>query len=216
MTAAAGEAVAYDAVPGLVERRDRHGETTLVVEPARLVDACVHLRDEEGFNVLADVAGADYLGWGSAGVSGYIGTAVGAVSPGRDLNAPMTQGYQRLPAPKPKRFSMSYHLLAVSERPRRVRVRVLHGAGGERELVELDVPPGVEREERARAEGAVARRQHLAVRDPEHGGAAAVAGADERRDRHPQGARDPPHHVDRRRALVELDLREHRPADVRL
>src|SRR5207249_9578819 len=90
----------YEGVPGLVETREAHGETTLVVDPARLIEACTHLRDEEGFNFLSDISAADYLGWGRAGVSGYIGTAGG-----RDLNVPMTQGYQQLPEPKPKRFA---------------------------------------------------------------------------------------------------------------
>jgi NADH:ubiquinone oxidoreductase subunit C len=68
------------------------------------------LRDELGFNFLSDVAAADYHGWGGDGVSGYIGTAGG-----RDLNKPSTQGFQRLPAPKPRRFSVSYHLLALRQ-----------------------------------------------------------------------------------------------------
>jgi NADH:ubiquinone oxidoreductase subunit C len=89
-----------------------------VVDPARLVEACLHLRDEEGFNFLADIAAADYLGWGSPGVAGYIGTV-----DGRDLNAPGSQGLERLPEPKPKRFSISYHLLAIPA-ARRIRVRV--------------------------------------------------------------------------------------------
>ena len=97
---------------------EEHGELTLVVDPSHLVEACTHLRDEEGFNFLSDVATADYLGWGEKGVSGYIGTAAG-----RDLNLPMTQGLQMLPAAKPKRFSVSYHLLSVGEEPRRVRVQ---------------------------------------------------------------------------------------------
>jgi NADH:ubiquinone oxidoreductase subunit C len=33
----------------------------------------------------------------------------------------MTQGYQKLPAPKPKRFSVSYHLLALGAGDARVR-----------------------------------------------------------------------------------------------
>jgi NADH/F420H2 dehydrogenase subunit C len=106
-------------VPGLVSTRDEHAETTLVVDPARLVEACLHLRDEQGFNFLADVAATDYLDWGGAGVSGYIGTATG-----RDLNMPMTQGYQKLPEPKPKRFAVNYHLLSVSDAPQRLRVQV--------------------------------------------------------------------------------------------
>src|SRR5439155_228716 len=96
-----------------------YAETTLVVDGARLIEACTYLRDEEGFNFLSDIAAADYLGWGRAGVSGYIGTASG-----RDLNVPMTQGYQKLPKPKPKRFAMNYHLLALGDEPRRVRVQV--------------------------------------------------------------------------------------------
>jgi NADH:ubiquinone oxidoreductase subunit C len=111
--------LSYDAVPGLVSAKEAYEETTLVVDPARLIEACTHLRDEEGFDFLSDVAAADYLGWGGHGVSGYIGTASG-----RDLNTPMTQGYQALPEPKPKRFSMNYHLLAVEVPPRRVRVQV--------------------------------------------------------------------------------------------
>jgi NADH-quinone oxidoreductase subunit C len=102
-----------------VEAVEAHGETTLVVEPARLVEACLHLRDEQNFRFLSDISPADYLGWGSEGVSGYIGTPAG-----RDLNHPMTQGLQLLPAPKPKRFSISYHLLALETPPRRVRVKV--------------------------------------------------------------------------------------------
>jgi len=110
--------MAWSDVPGVVEVKEQHGETTLVVEREQLVSACTYLRDEEGFNFLSDVSAADYLGWGSEGVSGYIGTATG-----RDLNAPMTQGYQALPAAKPKRFAMNYHLLQVADEPRRLRVQ---------------------------------------------------------------------------------------------
>jgi len=110
--------VAYEGVPGLVETRDAYGETTLVVDPARLVEACTHLRDEAGFNFLSDLSPADYLGWGDPGVAGYIGSAQG-----RDLNSPGSQGHARVPDPRPKRFSVSYHLLALGPGPRRVRVQ---------------------------------------------------------------------------------------------
>jgi NADH-quinone oxidoreductase subunit C len=110
--------VGYDAVPGLVETREAYGETTLVVDPARIVEACTHLRDEAGFGFLSDISAADYLGWGGAGVAGYLGTR-----DGRDLNAPGSQGLARVPAPKPKRFSLSYHLLALADSPRRVRLQ---------------------------------------------------------------------------------------------
>jgi NADH-quinone oxidoreductase subunit C len=109
----------YEGVPGLVETKDAYGETTLVVDPARLVETCTYLRDEEGFGFLSDISPADYLGWAEKGVAGYIGTAGG-----RDLNAPGAQGFAKRPEPKPKRFSVSYHLLALAEAPRRVRVQV--------------------------------------------------------------------------------------------
>ena len=80
----------------------------MVVDTPRLVEAARHLRDELGFNFLSDITATDYLGWGAKGVSGYIGTRGG-----RDLNMPSTQGLQRLPRPKPRRFSVSYHLLAL-------------------------------------------------------------------------------------------------------
>jgi NADH-quinone oxidoreductase subunit C len=107
-----------DDVPGFVELIERHRETTVVVEPARIVDAATFLRDEEGFNFLSDITAVDYLGWAGRDVSGYIGTR-----DGRDINAPMTQGYQVVPLAKPKRFCMNYHLLSVSERPRRIRLQ---------------------------------------------------------------------------------------------
>ncbi|HKD32379.1 MAG TPA: NADH-quinone oxidoreductase subunit C [Gaiellaceae bacterium] len=108
----------YEGVPGLVESREALGETTLVVDPPRLVEACTHLRDAEGFNFLADIAAADYLDWGRRGVAGYIGTTAG-----RDLNRPGSQGLEKTPEPKPKRFAMNYHLLAIPD-TRRVRVQV--------------------------------------------------------------------------------------------
>jgi len=106
-------------VPGLVEVRKAHGETTLVVDTPRLLEAARHLRDELGFDCLSDVAAADYLGWGTKKVSGYIGTPAG-----RDLNKPSTQGYQQLPRSKPRRFSVSYHLLAMRNGAPRVRLQV--------------------------------------------------------------------------------------------
>ena len=109
----------YDGVPGLVATVEAKGETTLVVDAARIVEACTHLRDEEGFNFLSDIAAADYLGWEEPGVAGYIGTAGG-----RDLHEPGSQGHARVPDPKPKRFSVSYHLLRVGDDPARLRAQV--------------------------------------------------------------------------------------------
>ena len=113
--------MSYESVPGLVETVEAHGETTLRIDAARLLDACRHLRDEHGFRFLADVSATDYLGWpgGRDDMAGYFGTAGG-----RDLNFPGSQGLQRLPEQKPKRFSVSYHLLALREGAPRVRVQV--------------------------------------------------------------------------------------------
>ena len=109
----------YEGVPGFVEEKVQHGEVTVVVAPESLIDAATHLRDEEGFNFLSDITPVDYLTWGDRDVSGYIGTQTG-----RDINEPMTQGYQVVPLAKSKRFAVNYHLLSVSERPRRVRLQM--------------------------------------------------------------------------------------------
>ena len=109
----------YSDLPGFVEQSDAFGETTVTIETARIRDACEAARDELGFQLLSDLVATDYLNWGAKGVSGYIAT-----SSGRDINFPMTQGMQTLPALKPKRFSVSYHLLAMRQPPERVRFRV--------------------------------------------------------------------------------------------
>ena len=91
-----------------------------MVDPARLIEASTHLRDEEGFRFLADITAVDYLGWASKGVAGYIGTPEG-----RDLHEPMTQGLERLPELRPpKRFAVCYHLLALRDGAPRVRIKV--------------------------------------------------------------------------------------------
>jgi NADH-quinone oxidoreductase subunit C len=109
--------MAYKAVPGLVETVAAYGETTLIVDAARIVEACSSLRDEAGFNFLSDISPADYLGWGGD-VAGYLGTPGG-----RDMHVPGSQGLSRVPAPKPKRFAVNYHLLRLSADPERIRVQ---------------------------------------------------------------------------------------------
>lgn len=111
--------MAYEDVPGFVEERTAHGETTVVVERERLVEAATHLRDVEGFRFLADIAATDYLGWGRGGVAGYWGSAGG-----RDVNTPGSWGLHKLPEPKPKRFSVSYHLLKLQRGAPRIRLQV--------------------------------------------------------------------------------------------
>jgi NADH:ubiquinone oxidoreductase subunit C len=110
--------VSYRDVPGFVSEEEAHGETTVTIEPGELQAACDYARTELGFQMLVDIVATDYLGWGSRGVSGYIGTASG-----RDLNFPSTQGLQTQPGVKPKRFSVSYHLLAMRRPPVRVRLK---------------------------------------------------------------------------------------------
>ena len=106
-------------MPGLVETKEAHGETTLAVDPARLVEACTYLRDEHGFRFLADITPTDYLGWNERPVAGYIGNAWG-----RDMHSPGSQGLARKPKEKPKRFAMNYHLLRLERGAPRVRVQV--------------------------------------------------------------------------------------------
>jgi NADH:ubiquinone oxidoreductase subunit C len=102
--------MSYEGVPGLVETKEAYGETTLVLDPARLVEACTYLRDELGFRFLSDISAADYLGWSPRTAAGYFGTASG-----RDINTPGSQALARVPAPKPKRFAMNYHLLRLEQ-----------------------------------------------------------------------------------------------------
>jgi NADH-quinone oxidoreductase subunit C len=108
----------FEGVPGVVETVEAHGETTLVVDPARLLETCFHLRDALGFDFLSDISAVDYLGWGGS-TAGYIGTQAG-----RDINSPGSWGLARKPAPKQKRFAMNYHLLALRHGAPRVRVQV--------------------------------------------------------------------------------------------
>jgi NADH-quinone oxidoreductase subunit C len=108
----------YDDVPGFVSEQVAYGETTVIVETARLVDAALHLRDVHEFRFLSDISAADYLGWGKTPAPGYWGSAAG-----RDLNAP-ARAARRSPEPKPKRFSVSYHLLRLERGAPRVRLQV--------------------------------------------------------------------------------------------
>ena len=112
----------WEAVPGFVAEHEDRGETTVVVDRERLVEAARHLRDEAGFNFLSDVSPADYLGWERPRVAGYWGDGGG-----RDINSPGSWGLQSQPKPKPKRFSVSYHLLRIESGAReapRVRLQI--------------------------------------------------------------------------------------------
>ena len=128
--------------PGYVSQAEAFGELTVTIEPEQIRSACEFARDELGFNMLSDIVATDYLGWGGKGVSGYIGT-----TSGRDINFPMTQGLQTLPALKPARFSVSYHLLALKSPPERVRQQ-LWAEDGEEVPSVISVWPGADFYER--------------------------------------------------------------------
>jgi NADH:ubiquinone oxidoreductase subunit C len=113
--------VSLAGIPGLVETSEAHGETTVVVDAARIFEAALHLRDELGYDFLSDLSAVDYLGWGDESVAGYWGNSYG-----RDLNVPGTAALKRIPEPKPKRFAVNYHLLRVAAPgvgPRRLRLQ---------------------------------------------------------------------------------------------
>ena len=52
------------ASPGSSRRSRRTARRRSSSIPARVVEACTHLRDEQGFNFLSDLSPTDYLGWG--------------------------------------------------------------------------------------------------------------------------------------------------------
>jgi NADH:ubiquinone oxidoreductase subunit C len=108
----------WEDAPGFVSVREGREMPTVTIATERVREAAAYARDELGFDVCVDVVATDYLGWGAKGVAGYIGTAAG-----RDLNAPAAQGFQHLPEPRPKRFSVSYHLLALRAGAPRARLQ---------------------------------------------------------------------------------------------
>jgi NADH:ubiquinone oxidoreductase subunit C len=109
----------WEGVAGFIEEHEAHGETTVVVERERLREAAIHLRDEAGFRFLSDIATTDYLGWNRPRAAGYWGSRGG-----RDINTPGSWGLPRQPGARPKRFSVSYHLLALREGAPRLRLQV--------------------------------------------------------------------------------------------
>jgi NADH-quinone oxidoreductase subunit C len=114
--------VSYAEVPGFASVLVERGETTVVVQTGSLLEAARYLRDEQGFNFLADIVATDYLGWNDRKVAGYWGHREG-----RDINQPGSWGLARKPEPKAKRFSVSYHLLRLVSGAReapRVRLQV--------------------------------------------------------------------------------------------
>ena len=62
----------WQRVPGYASHREGPEMPTVTVETERIREACLHARDELGFDMCVDVVATDYLGWGDAGVSGHI------------------------------------------------------------------------------------------------------------------------------------------------
>jgi NADH:ubiquinone oxidoreductase subunit C len=107
-----------DAVTGIVESV---GEITLdVVAPSIVMVA--EAAQAAGYDFLADLAATDHLGFGGE-VAGYWGSP--GERPARDMNDAGSWGAGLVPQPLgPKRFSVSYQLLARElDPPRRLRLR---------------------------------------------------------------------------------------------
>ncbi len=92
------------------------GEVTIEVPPARLVEVCTALRDEEPFRFeqLMDLCGVDYLTYGEADWDTDEATATGfSRGRAREHEGPVWKG---------PRFAVVYHLLSVTHN-HRLRVR---------------------------------------------------------------------------------------------
>jgi NADH-quinone oxidoreductase subunit C len=111
------------------------GEVGIVLDAAVFHEGCRMLRDEFGFEQLIDVAGIDYLGYGSdewdtdVSSEGFSRGVQGRGEPGRlrfgevpSRQLPEPEGEGPMPVPE-CRFAAVLQLLSVSNN-RRVRVRV--------------------------------------------------------------------------------------------
>jgi len=102
------------------------GELGYLVAPEDLIECCEKLRDEPdlGFEVLIDVCGVDYLGYGrdewpteEASTSGF---SRGVERDSTALNADL--GEMQAEYQAPQRFAVVYHLLSVVHN-RRLRIK---------------------------------------------------------------------------------------------
>ncbi len=102
-----------------------HGEVTIEVAPADLIEVCTRLRDQPqfGFEELIDVCGVDYLEYGSSEWATEESSSTGfsrGVKPG--VNARLRFGDAPGFVSDRKRFAAVYHLLSVANN-QRLRVR---------------------------------------------------------------------------------------------
>jgi NADH-quinone oxidoreductase subunit C len=102
------------------------GELTYLVDPSDLVDCCRKLRDEPdlGFEMLVDLCGVDYLGYGQGEWHTYEASGTG-FSRGVERGPAVADAVPAEPAAGPgpaRRFAVVYHLLSVKHN-RRLRLR---------------------------------------------------------------------------------------------
>ena len=100
----------------------RVGEVTVEVSKDRITEVATALRDKFGFEILVDLCGVDYLGYGDSEWETHGATDNGfSRGVNRDIIVPDADTLYH-----EKRFAVVYHLLSIS-RNLRVRVRVYCG-----------------------------------------------------------------------------------------
>ncbi len=103
------------------------GELGYLVAPDDLIECCTKLRDEPdlGFEMLMDVCGVDYLGYGRDEWHTEETTSTGfSRGVDRDPRAPTARlGDVEAEYVPPRRFAVVYHLLSISHN-RRLRLKV--------------------------------------------------------------------------------------------
>lgn len=100
----------------------RVGEVTIEVGKDRFIEVATALRDKFGFEILVDLCGVDYLGYGDSEWETHAATDKGfSRGVSRDVIVPDADTLY-----DEKRFAVVYHLLSVS-RNMRLRARVYCG-----------------------------------------------------------------------------------------
>jgi len=100
-----------EVIPGIC------GELTLELGREDLLEVCLQLRDDFGFEMLVDLCGVDYLSYGQAEWKTEAATASGF---SRGVNRQL--GLQSDQQASQRRFAVVYHLLSLS-RNMRLRLR---------------------------------------------------------------------------------------------
>lgn len=110
---------------GLVSASVAHGELTLEVQPAYLLEIARSLRDDADFDfkLLVDVCGIDYLHYGLDDWQTTTSTATGFSRGVTAFEPVSTTSTEALSSKKSSRFAVVYHLLSLSKN-HRIRLRV--------------------------------------------------------------------------------------------